>query len=53
MALARDKAHDSIKISDAGKAYLPRREMPAAPSHFANDVVAVAVELLAFPLDLP
>jgi len=23
MALARDKAHDSIKISDAGKAYLP------------------------------
>jgi len=24
MALARDKAHDSIKISDAGKAYLPR-----------------------------
>ena len=34
------------------KAYLPRREMPAAPSHFANDVVTVAVELLAFPLDL-
>src|SRR2546429_6335527 len=23
MALARDKAHDSIKISDGGKAYLP------------------------------
>ena len=22
MALARDKAHDSIKISDAGKGYL-------------------------------
>src|SRR5229473_5959679 len=49
MALARDKAHDSIKISDAGKAYLPRPEMSAAPSHFANDVVAVAVERSHFP----
>jgi hypothetical protein len=36
MALARDKAHDSIKISDAGKAYLPRREMPAAGVTFCE-----------------
>jgi hypothetical protein len=34
MALARDKAHDSIKISDAGKAYLPRPEMAAARTAF-------------------
>src|SRR2546423_8421445 len=26
IALTRDKAHDCIKISDTGKAYLPRRE---------------------------
>src|SRR5260370_15486365 len=34
IALARDKVHDSIKISDAGKAYLPRREMAAARTAF-------------------
>ena len=34
MALARDKAHDSIKISDAGKAYLPRPEMAVARTAF-------------------
>jgi len=37
MALVRDKAQDFIKISDAGKAYLPRREMAAArPAFFAK-----------------
>src|SRR6266852_5294818 len=33
MALARDKAHDSIKISDAGKAYLPDQKWQRRGPH--------------------
>jgi hypothetical protein len=35
------------------KPICPGEKCQPPVSHFANDVVAVAVELLAFPLDLP
>ncbi len=36
MALARDKAHDSIKISDAGKGYLPGEKCQVRGRIFAK-----------------
>ena len=51
MALARDKAHDSIKISDGGKAYLPD-ENGSGGGKILPKILARRSRMLAFPLDL-